>query len=270
MKGPIFYLIVVILLLLIMLFVYNVIIFPPDYTIKNLNAKAISGNIPKRIFQIWVGPSSGMNKHKRHIQSVKSMNPDCEYMFFEESDIETFFKTLYPDYYSTYQSLPILIQKLDFFRYVAIYHYGGIYLDLDIVALKPLDESFFAHSCVFPIDEYLHPSMNRNPRYRPFFQEGCYFLLGQYGFAAEPRHPFLLNLIQNIHGKIKQIKTEYESNQPMRKRDREWFVYRTTGPDYVTECFMRYWNKSEIYILDNGKRQHLGNYARHEYFGSWK
>ena len=32
------------------------------------------------------------------------------------------------------------IQRIDLFRYLAIEHYGGFYLDLDIILSQPLDE----------------------------------------------------------------------------------------------------------------------------------
>lgn len=227
-----------------------------------------SSQIPKIIIQ--TGPANYSSKYKPHIQSIQNLNPDFQYMFFNDENIVHFFKTHYPEYYDTYQSLPVLIQRIDFFRYVAIYHYGGIYLDLDMTGLKSFDDEFLNHSCVFPVDEYIFKSMAKWSRYHPFLKEGCPFLLGQYAFAAEPRHPFLLHLINNIHLNLDNILYENANKKKKKKHEREVFVYTTTGPDYVTQCFMNYWNKSQIYILDCGVRQHLGIYAKHQYFGSWK
>lgn len=253
-------------------FLYRYYIYRVNYNIPQLNAVSISGQIPKRIIQIY---SAGKTSHYDSkyiplIKSVKSLNPECEYMFFDDEAIDSFLTNYYPEYISTYKSLPNLIQRVDFFRYLAIYHYGGLYLDLDIRGLKPLDDAFFSHSCLFPIDEYLSEPMKRWPRYRPFLNQGCAFLLGQYAFAAEPKHPFLWYLVNQIHSHCQATVAEYEKRKPMRKQEREWFVYRTTGPDFVTTCYMQYWNKSQIFILNNGKRQHLGKYAKHEYFGTWK
>ena len=244
-------------------------ILQTDYKISELNKASIRGNIPHNIIQMWVGPVQALSKYKSYIQSVKSLNPDCQYMFFDKDDIDYFFKNHYPEYFKTYNSLPLLIQRLDFFRYLAIYHYGGIYLDLDIKALKPFDSSFFNHSSVFPVDEYLSDNLIHVPRFEPFLKKGCRFLLGQYGFGAEKKHPFLMYLVESIHSNVHKIVEEYKRN-PMKKRAKEWFVYKTTGPDYVTDIYMEYGNKNSITILDNGKRQYFGNYAKHNYFGTWK
>ena len=88
--------------------------------------------IPKIIIQTWktnVVPQ----RYIPLIDSVKKNNPDYEYMFFTDENIVDFFKTNYPEYYKTYLNLPIKIQRIDFFRYVAVYHYGGFYLDLDML-----------------------------------------------------------------------------------------------------------------------------------------
>ena len=256
--------------LVLLWFLYKYVFMNVNYNISELNKTSIRGEIPQRIIQMWVGPTQSLSKYKSYIHSVKTLNPNCEYMFFDKETIDEFFKNHYPEYISTYNSLPLLIQRLDFFRYVAIYHYGGIYLDLDIKALKSFDMAFFNHSCVFPVDEYLTEPMQRNPRFRPFFEKNCRFLLGQYGFGAEKKHPFLLYLVQTIHGNCHNIVKQFNSKKTMNKREKEWFVYSTTGPDFVTQCYIQYWNKSQIYILDNGRRQHVGKYAKHEYWGAWK
>ena len=196
------------------------------------------------------------------IESVKLNNPDYEYLFFTDDTIEKFFKLNYPEYYNTYMSLPIKIQKIDFFRYVAVYHYGGFYLDLDMNVLRPFDE-LLNYSCVFPVDEYIHTVYCQHSRYKPFCSVGQNFLLGQYAFAASPKHPFIKELIDRIHGNInKYIKTvDFGS---------EDYIYKTTGPDFVTEVYTTYKDKNKITILDVGKRQFFGNYAQHNYFGTWK
>ena len=107
----------------------------------------------------------------------------------------------YPSYYSTYLNLPVKIQKIDFFRYVAIYHYGGFYLDLDMNILQCFDK-LLKYSFVFPVDEYIDIRLCKHTRYRPYCDRGQTFLLGQYAFAAEPKHPFIKELIDRIHRNI--------------------------------------------------------------------
>jgi mannosyltransferase OCH1-like enzyme len=182
-------------------------------------------------------------------------------MFFTDDDIITFLSEYYPAYYNTYKRLPIKIQKIDFFRYIAVYHYGGFYMDLDMTGLYPLDE-IRTYKSVFPVDEYIVENMCDNPRYESFVQNGCNFLLGQYAFAAEPKNEFIKLLVDTIHANIDDYVKNADSS--------ENYVYQTTGPDFVTKQYIQYKNQGKIHILDNNKRQYFGRYCRHEYLGTWK
>ena len=225
-------------------------------------ATSTESKIPKIIIQTWKTKEIP-HKYLAHVESIKTKNPDFQYMFFSDKDIETFFHDKYPEYYSTFQKLPTIIQKIDFFRYVAIYHYGGIYLDLDMMAIEPIDNVLLQHSCVFPIDEFITSAMCNNERYRDFCDENILFLLGQYAFAAEPKNEFIKALVDSIDTNIQTTIKKY-------KRNSHNYIYQTTGPDFVTKTYMSYFDKSNITILNVGKRQYFGKYARHDFFGSWK
>lgn len=222
--------------------------------------------IPKNIIQIWVQKDGGAPKipqiHLNYIEQIKQMHPDYQHLFFEEKDIAQFFQTNYPQYYTTYQRLPVFIQKLDFFRYLAIYHYGGFYFDVDIQPLRPLDDAVRNHQTVFPIDEYIPDC---NPRFKPICERNMHFLLGQYAFGAIPKHPFLKFLVDTIHQNLDLYVNLYRKSG-----NNEIYVYRTTGPDFVSYVYANYVYKNQVYILENGKRQMFGDYARHDYYGSWK
>jgi len=217
-------------------------------------------SIPKIIIQTWKNKDIP-KQYWEHIQTVKNHNPDYEYKYFTDEDIEQFLRKEYPQYYETYRKLPVKIQKIDFFRYVAVYHYGGFYFDLDMTGLEPLND-LLGYDCVFPVDEIISPQMCRFYRYKPFCDKGYRFLLGQYAFAARAKHPFIKELIESIHANVNDyIKVVDKSEQ---------YVYSTTGPDFVTNIYINYANKSQVHILNNNMRQFFGNYAKHNYFGTWK
>jgi len=227
--------------------------------------------IPKIIIQIWItnedDPKPVSNSHIQYMEKVRNLNPDYQYLFFTNRDVEPFFRSNYPEYYDTYKSLPMFIQKVDFLRYLAIHHYGGFYFDVDIDILTPLDDDILNHQAVFPIDEYIDKiECGRDVRFAPICNKGLDFLLGQYAFACVPKHPFVKLLIDTIHQNIDVYVDAYRSS----RGDLETYVYRTTGPDFVTNVYADYREKSQIYILSNGKRQMFGNYAKHDYYGSWK
>ena len=241
--------------------------------INEQEATAIE-TIPRIIIQIWVQKDGGPTKippaEVAYMEKMRKMNPSFEYMFFDGKDVDAFFKANYPEYYSTYQQLPEFIQKLDFFRYLAIYHYGGFYFDADVEPLKPLDESILNHSAVFPIDEYANALDCQHPRMNSLCLVGQNFLLGQYAFGAVAKHPFLKVLVDKIHNNAKNY---VRISQQVKTKDvdvKHYFVYKTTGPDFVTDCYVEYPNKRQFYILSNGKRQVFGEYGAHKYMGGWK
>uniref|UniRef100_A0A6C0EU63 Glycosyltransferase n=1 Tax=viral metagenome TaxID=1070528 RepID=A0A6C0EU63_9ZZZZ len=231
-----------------------------SWIIKKIQYFVEKTTIPKIIIQTWKDNNIPA-KYNAMIDSIKKMNTDYKYMFFTDDDIETFLKGHYPEYYKTYLKLPIKIQKIDFFRYIVIYHYGGFYMDLDMNGIQNFDD-LLNYKCVFPVDEIIQKKMCINKRYKPFCDRNQYFLLGQYAFAAEPRNQFIKLLIDTIHENI----DKYVNNV----NNSELYVYRTTGPDYVTNLYLDYENKDDIKILHNNKRQYFGDYAKHNYFGSWK
>lgn len=230
---------------------------------KNIKENFSSNStIPKIIIQTWKD-NSIPEKYYNEVKSVKEKNPGYEFKFFTDEDIETFLKSTYPDYYETYKKLPIKIQKIDFFRYIAVYHYGGFYFDLDMECLKPLDD-LLQYESVFPLDMHITQKrcVENSSRYDEFCKKDVKFLVGQYAFAAKPKHEFIKLLIDNIHEHIDVIVKN--------KNNTHLYVYRTTGPDYVTMNYLDYNGVEKIYVLEHPEGQYFGDYAVHKYYGTWK
>lgn len=94
--------------------------------------------IPRIIHQTWkteVLPERWTNVS----QSCKDYNPDYEYMLWTDDSSREFIKTHYPWFISTFDAYTYPIQRADAIRYFVLYHYGGVYVDLDIGCLRPLD-----------------------------------------------------------------------------------------------------------------------------------
>jgi mannosyltransferase OCH1-like enzyme len=219
--------------------------------------------IPKIIIQTWKTDYIP-EKYVKEIKSLKNTNPDYTFIYFNDLDIENFLSVKYPEYYSVYKKLPIKIQKIDFFRYIAVYHYGGFYFDLDITGLLSLD-SLLNYQCIFPIDQHLICS-NPKQRIKPFCDKNMKWLLGQYALGAKIQDPFIKKLIDTITKNIDLYIEQYENN----KNNNEQYVYNSTGPDFVTEVYYNYPNKGQIYILPHKYGQNFGIYAKHNHYGTWK
>lgn len=79
------------------------------------------------------------------------MHPFFEYKFFDDTAIEEFISTYYPHYLAIFRSFPEPIMGIDFWRLLAVDHYGGFYLDMDVKLSKSL-EPLREFGCVFPIE----------------------------------------------------------------------------------------------------------------------
>ena len=225
--------------------------------------------IPKIIIQTWKSIVIPL-KYEVLQKGLVEKNPDYEYLFFTDESIDAFLKTEYPEYYVTFQKLPILIQKIDFFRYIAVYHYGGFYFDLDMECLEPLGDELLKYRNVIPVDDKFMQSKKDINREWINAENGQQIILGQYAFGAVKKSRFMKYIIDNIHENIDLIVNEFDSKVKNNISNYEYFVYKSTGPDYITKMYSNYFQKKEIFILDYKLRQYFGKYARHRYFGTWK
>ena len=95
-------------------------------------------SIPKIIHQIWLqGKDQIPPKMEERRQTVLKINPEWEYILWDERSI---LELLYSnkDWLKTYYKFDYLHQKVDYAKYIILYMYGGIYIDMDAWGIKPL------------------------------------------------------------------------------------------------------------------------------------
>jgi|TARA_B110000483_G_scaffold204262_2_gene247161 mannosyltransferase OCH1-like enzyme len=238
-----YFLLILILIIFIIFNYYNKNLFP--YT-KKIN-----------IIQTWKDNHIPL-KYQPFVNQVKKMNPNANYMFFTDKDIEQFILTKFPQYYKTFKNFPYTIQKIDFFRYLAVYYYGGVYLDLDFKNYKSFDDIDRSKS-VFPLE-----FMNSSDEILK--QQGFKGLIGNYAFYAPKNHPFIKKIIDNImSNRIKNVGNKYNN-------DKNKYVFYTTGPVLVTQSYIDFKQKEDIEIIKPTpfKKYNFGNYGVHYLMGSWK
>jgi mannosyltransferase OCH1-like enzyme len=97
--------------------------------------------IPKIIFQTWK-THNVPEKWKTSPESIKAYMPTWTYVLFDDNENEEFVEKNFPEYILFYKSLRFPIQKADFIRYCFLYVNGGVYSDLDIEFVAPIDNLF--------------------------------------------------------------------------------------------------------------------------------
>ena len=78
-------------------------------------------------------------------QSCKSVLWDYQFRMWTDEDARAFIREHYPRHLANYDSYPHHIERVDALRYFILYHYGGVYLDMDVGCqqrLDPLLQSF--------------------------------------------------------------------------------------------------------------------------------
>jgi mannosyltransferase OCH1-like enzyme len=101
------------------------------------NRSLQKSKIPKIIHQIWLGEEIP-NKQKELCNNIKnSLSSDWEYKFWTLNEISQIknFKNI-----ELFNKTPNYGQKSDIFRNEILNEIGGIYLDTDVVLIKPFDE----------------------------------------------------------------------------------------------------------------------------------
>lgn len=95
--------------------------------------------IPKNIFQSWITNNLHPEIQKK-VDELKSLNSNYNYQLYTDAEIDKFVNTFYPGKISEcFNRLNIPVAKVDFWRYLILYKYGGVYVDLDSSINTSLD-----------------------------------------------------------------------------------------------------------------------------------
>jgi hypothetical protein len=227
--------------------------------------------IPRRIIHIWGQGFHDLSLSSRAaVANVRLLNPDFEHLFFDDEGVEKFIGGHFPEYRTVFHTFRRPIQKYDFFRYLAVYHFGGFYFDLDVFLASSLDD-LLGFSCVFPFEELtMNASMARD--------FGMDWEIGTYAFGAAAGHPFLRAIIENCVRAQKDPEWVKPVMRPIPRifRD-EYNVLYTTGPGLVSRTLAEFPGAaSQVKVLfpedvcDSTCWHRFGEFGFHRQDGSWR
>lgn len=212
------------------------------------------------------------------MSNIRLFNPDYEYVFFDDEHVQKFINQEFPRYRVVFESFRFPIQRIDFFRYLAVYHHGGFYFDLDVLLAAGLS-SLLESGCVFPFEGLTYSRFLRT-------HHKMDWEIGNYAFGAAPRHPFLEAIIENCvraHKDPAWVKPMMRG-MPLLSRQ-EFFVLNTTGPGLISRtlaenpelaktvtvlfpddvCDFSNWNRFGelgIHLMDGSWRANMGRVRR--------
>lgn len=177
--------------------------------------------IPPLIHQIWLdskddhaGPPSKYLVPD-FCPSFKTHNPEFQYRLWTMADVKELLDR--PDLSRCrefFHSLRLHIERCDFSRYIILWLFGGVYVDLDFRALRPLDNLLKDRDFVWTFD-----TINNNFGWwscvKSFVLDNNTTSIFNGFLACSPRHPVMAELIEYIIDK-------YPSKSAK--------VHQTTGP----------------------------------------
>lgn len=168
-----------------------------------------------------------------------------------------------PQFLDDYQQLPYPVMRADFFRYAAIYRDGGVYADIDMECVRPLEHLLALAPAVFSVEAHLTVQRQSELGYAaPFQIANCIF-------AAEAGHPFLAEAMERVialtRGRRDAARGEIED---------------LTGPRMLTRLFFERLRADvavlhQIYLMPPRHYPAVwpmdaNIHARHHFHGSWK
>lgn len=238
--------------------------------------------IPKNI--IFTVVDRLPEKFAPFVSSFRKFNPSYNIMIFNNTRQEQFVRECYPRLYQeAYSRLPKLIQKSDFFRLCAIHYYGGIYCDIDIECVHPLDD-LLDKTLFYTVEEEITLERFRREqargRYvRLDFNDPVFQRYGNYAFGAEQGHPFMMQAAQDIADEIDWIiSSEHELTDE--KYQYENWIYNTTATDRINRSIythrpadlfdVKYPGQETVDSIKMKYPLNFGKYGIHWCEGVWK
>ena len=230
---------------------------------------ALRMKIPRRLIQ--TGKSRDLPPlAKAAATNLKLLHPDWEYIFFDDDDVRRFIHIEFPHYQTVFDAFPCPIQRFDFFRYLAVFIFGGFYFDLDVFLSEDLSE-LLDQQCVFPFEEL---TINRFLRERYSMD----WEIGNYGFGAAQGDAFLEAVIENCV----RAQNDGEWLRPMlagipRIFRSEFYVLNTTGPGLLSRTLAENPDIAQSVtvlfpddVCDSTTWHKFGTFGVHLMNGSWR
>lgn len=78
-------------------------------------------------------------------QKCIEMSPTFQHLSWNDKNITIFLQNHYPWFVPVFESYRYPVQKLDAAKYFLLYHFGGIYLDMDVGCRDMPMDKIFAH-----------------------------------------------------------------------------------------------------------------------------
>lgn len=180
--------------------------------LSSLEVGPTNGEIPKQIHQTWKTDVIPDNL-KDVVASWTKNNPMYGYKCWDDLQCYNFVKEHYKWFLPYYENYEYSVQRADAFRYFVMYHYGGIYADLDMLSLTSMDPIINkAGGVILGIE-----GMGKNNVEQ----------VGNAIIFSSPKHPFWIHVFKGLIESFHQIQGKGT-------------IFETTGPRFLHNIYTMY------------------------------
>jgi len=184
--------------------------------------------IPYIIHQVYEdmnGPSDALLEISN---SWKTFHPEWKYMFWNKESIEDLLYSKFRNFFPIYRNYPFNVQRWDAIRYLILFSYGGLYVDMDYECLAPFDLILHDSECCMGLEPYAHALEYKKS-----------FIVGNALMATVPANSFFELIIEDMVKNQNTVFSKFKKQQ----------IIESTGPFLTTRVYNVYPNKVLIKLL---------------------
>jgi hypothetical protein len=222
----------------------------------------------KIIHQIWIqGRNEIPDKYTKNIRSVIAYNPDWKHVIWDEHDLRKICSMFSEDCVLEYDKCRYMHQKVDLGRYVALYIFGGISVDMDAHCVGSLNKLYD----ILPPDKSCLLSEVMSDNVLRIFGPG---VNNAHIFCRTPESIFMYKLITESIRRLHSVRT-----RDLEESTKKNIIFYTTGPNLIHDITFKY---PELVHVMNSKVLEPCNALSskceidtdtllvHEYAGTWE
>lgn len=186
----------------------------------------------KNIFQVWFQGAENLTDPSFIESSVnwRIMNKTWTYHLYSDNDLKKACYEFSPDCGKIYDEMDLMHLKIDFGRYVVLFLYGGIYVDMDMFPVKSLDGSEYLKT-LFAKDKIWAVTKLNISKFESLLYIQQSFIVNNSMMIASKKNPDLKRFIVDVMNKWQVFKSLPKNSTKIQK---------ITGPIFLN----RFYNKN--------------------------
>lgn len=195
--------------------------------------------LDKNIFICWFQGQEHLNTHPKaslfneNLKNWKLLNPEWNIQLVTDNDLKNACKKFSKECLDLYNSFDLIHLKIDLGRYVLLYLYGGMYIDMDMYVLRSLKSSIQFQKLIDKAIDNKHilglSSLNLDIQ-ESFMFIGRPQVVNNAMMISTKHNPLLFLAIQKIISKSKKYSTLNAYSK----------IQQLTGPIFINKFFSKF------------------------------